>query len=76
MCAFTALMGTSRRWKMPAASAAEARVRAKTSEKCSGRPAPDDAMTGMLTAAATAATSSMSNPEFLHVRRFLLVRKL
>lgn len=66
ICALTAAMGTSRRWKMPAASAADARVRANTSEKCSGHPAPEDAMTGIVTAADTAATSSMSKPEFLH----------
>ena len=69
MCAFTAAIGTSRRWKMPAASAADARVRANTSEKCSGLPAPDDAMTGIVTASDTAATSSTSKPAFLRATR-------
>lgn len=50
MWSFTAAMGTSRRWKMPAASAAAARVSRNTSEKCSGAPAPLEAMTGMVTA--------------------------
>ena len=45
---------------MPAASAAAARVRSKTSEKWEGEPAPLLAMTGMVTASLTAATRSRS----------------
>lgn len=124
MCAFTSSMDTSRRWKMPAASAAAAPVRSNTSKqserapnqqpalmqqevytltcqvmlcvhtnvkvfntpgesssvglvhvcstssiyrlytsaKCSGAPAPLEAMTGMVTAEETASTSSKSKP--------------
>lgn len=43
---------TSLRWKMPAASAAAARVFWNTSLKCSGAPAPLLAMTGIVTASA------------------------
>ena len=57
-CALTAEMGTSRRWKMPAASAAAARVLWNTSEKCSGAPAPLLAITGMVTAAAGGARAA------------------
>jgi hypothetical protein len=62
MWRLTAAMGTSRRWKIPAASAADALVREKTSVKCSGAPAPLDAMTGMVTALETASTRPMSKP--------------
>mmetsp|Transcript_11287 Transcript_11287/g.27659 ORF Transcript_11287/g.27659 Transcript_11287/m.27659 type:complete len:279 (-) Transcript_11287:904-1740(-) len=62
MCCFTSLMATSRRWKMPAASAAEQAVALNTCVKCSGLPAPLDAMTGMVTAPLTARTRSRSKP--------------
>ena len=38
-CSLTAAIGTSLRWKIPAASAASALVASNTSEKCSTRPA-------------------------------------
>ena len=47
---------------MPAASAAEAFVAVKTSEKCCGLPAPLLAITGIPTASDTALTSSKSKP--------------
>lgn len=62
MCCLTASMETSRRWKIPAASAAAAPVDSNTSWKCSGAPAPLEAMTGIVTAEETASTSSKSNP--------------
>ena len=62
MCALTSEMATSPRWKMPAASAAEQLVASNTSVKCSGHPAPEEAMTGMDTASDTSPTSSWSNP--------------
>lgn len=53
---------TSLRWKMPAASAAEALVFSKTSEKCCTTPAPLLAMTGIVTASDTSFINSMSYP--------------
>jgi hypothetical protein len=49
ICFFTASMGTSSLWKIPAANAASTSVFSKTSEKCSTFPAPLEAMTGMET---------------------------
>ena len=46
---FTASIGTSSLWKIPAAKAASALVFSKTSEKCSTQPAPEDAITGIET---------------------------
>ena len=62
MPCFTLEISTSCRWKIPAASAAEAPVFSKTSVKCSGAPAPLLAMTGMPTAPVTMSTSSRSKP--------------
>lgn len=62
MWCFTSLMATSCRWKMPAASAADALVPRNTSVKCEGAPAPLLAMTGMLTAELTASMSGRSKP--------------
>lgn len=45
---------------MPAASAASTPVAAKTAPKCAAAPAPDDAMTGTVTAARTDAMRSWS----------------
>jgi hypothetical protein len=49
ICFFTASMGTSSLWKIPAARAASTSVFSKTSEKCSTFPAPEEAMTGIVT---------------------------
>jgi len=46
ICSFTASMGTSSLWKIPAARAASTSVFSKTSEKCSTFPAPEEAITG------------------------------
>ena len=62
ICSFTASMGTSSLWKIPAARAASTSVSSKTSEKCSILPAPLEAMTGMDTASLTCFTSSISKP--------------
>jgi len=62
MCSFTASMGTSSLWKIPAAKAASALVFSKTSEKCSTLPAPEDAITGIETLSRMWLTSSMSKP--------------
>jgi len=48
ICSFTASMGTSSLWKIPAAKAASALVLSNISEKCSTLPAPLEAMTGMV----------------------------
>ena len=47
ICCFTASIGTSSLWNIPAAKAASALVFAKTSAKCSTLPAPEDAITGL-----------------------------
>ena len=60
--ALTARTLQVRSWKIDAASAASARPTENTSTKCSGAPAPPDAMTGMPTASETAAVSRQSNP--------------
>ena len=62
ICSFTASIGTSSLWKIPAANAASTSVFSKTSEKCSAQPAPLEAMTGMDTASLTCWISSMSKP--------------
>jgi len=59
---FTVSMGTSSLWKIPVARAASTSVSSKTSEKCSTFPAPDEAITGMVTASLTCLISSMSKP--------------
>lgn len=68
MCAFTSPIATSRLWKIPAASAADAAVLSNTSLKWSGQPAPLEAMTGMVTACATASTRARSKPCAPHHR--------
>ena len=64
-CSFTLPMGTSLRWKMPAASSAVGFATRRHSEKWTGAPAPDDAITGMETALTMSATSSavLENPK-------------
>merc|ERR1712216_322285 len=47
--ALTSVIWTSWRWKMPAARPASALVAANMAVKCAGEPAPDEAITGMLT---------------------------
>ena len=69
MCALTSSMDTSFLWKIPAASAAAAPVLSKTSLKCSGEPAPLEAITGMVTASDTALTSSRSKPSPLQHKK-------
>ena len=70
----TLAIGTSRRWKMPAARPADAPVRSNTSTKCSGLPAPLLAMTGMVTASVTMLMSSVSNPAPVPSRSMQLSR--
>ena len=60
--ALTARTLQVRSWKIDAASAASARPAENTSTKCSGAPAPPDAMTGMPTASDTAAVSAAVEP--------------
>src|SRR6185312_16907173 len=60
--AFSARESVTPKWKMLAASAASARPAPNTSAKCCALPAPPDAMTGICTAALTAAVSSQSKP--------------
>ena len=47
------------------ASAASTGVFSKHSRKCCAEPAPDDAMTGIVTAAFMALTNPISNPELV-----------
>ena len=63
-CAFTSAIPTLEWWKIEAASAASHPVASKTSEKWAGAPAPLDAITGILTAPFTEATSPRSKPLF------------
>ena len=51
---------TSWRWKMPAARPASALVAANMDVKCAGEPAPDEAITGMLTHFFMCAISTVS----------------
>ena len=51
---------TSWRWKMPAARPASALVAANMAVKCAGEPAPDEAITGMLTHFFMCAISTVS----------------
>ena len=54
-------MGTSWRWKIPAASTASGLACARQAEKCSGLPAPLEAITGIETAALMSAMSSAAH---------------
>jgi hypothetical protein len=62
ICSFTASIGTSSLWKIPAAIAASALVFAKTSEKCSALPAPEDAITVIEALSRIWLMSSISKP--------------
>jgi hypothetical protein len=62
-------------WLLPAASAADAWVAWKTSVKWPGAPAPDDAITGMLTADATASTRSRSKPYMAHASCLMVAQR-
>jgi hypothetical protein len=62
ICSFTASMGTSSLWNIPATKAASTSVFSKTSEKCSTLPAPLEAMTGMVTLLRMWLINSMSKP--------------
>jgi hypothetical protein len=62
MCFLTSEIETSLRWKIPAASAADAPVPWNTCEKWPASPAPEDAITGIDTAEATDSTRSRSKP--------------
>jgi hypothetical protein len=60
ICFFTASMGTSSLWKIPAARAASTSVFSKISEKYSTFPGPLEAMTGIETFSLLWLSSSIS----------------
>src|SRR5215471_5600300 len=62
------------KWKMEAASAASAPPSISPSRRCSRDPAPPDAMTGTVTASATARVSSRSYPSLVPSRSMLVRR--
>src|SRR5690554_1750582 len=68
IAAFTSAIVISRRWKMEAASTAEAPPTATASTQCWALPAPPEAMTGMSTASDTARVSSRSKPSLVPSR--------
>ena len=57
-CAFTSPMETRFLWKMDAASPASAPATLKTSVKCAGQPAPDEASSAGVAAAAVATVNA------------------
>ena len=63
MPSLTSAIESSPKWKIEAASTADAPARTP-STMCCTVPAPPDAMTGTSTAAVTLRTSSTSNPRF------------
>src|SRR5687767_10242169 len=74
MCSFAWRTVNSPKWKTLAASTASARPSSTPSAKCSTEPTPPEAITGTLTASATARVSARSKPSRVPSRSMLVSR--